>query len=235
MKIAVEINGSSGVYVIRNTISGKCYVGSAIHLRKRITNHRSDLVRGKHHNKPLSRAWAKYDSGVFTVDLLEYCPPDRLYQTEQKWIDILKPDYNAKRNAEPGWLGMKMPKQSVEKMRASLTGRKLSASHRKNIGDALRGVPRPPGVARRAAESRREKIAERMSKGLPGLNVTKRRKDAKLSVEQVEEIRGKWVPRGRGGKAPMRGPSIKQLANQYGVSYAVARKAALGIGVRKCA
>jgi group I intron endonuclease len=235
MKIATEINGESGVYIIRNTVSGKRYVGSAVHLRKRIVNHRSDLSRGKHHNKPLTMAWEKYGPIAFVAELLEYCQKDRLYEVEQKWIDALKPEYNAKPNAEPGWLGMKMPAEAVEKMRASLTGRKLSQEHRKNIGDATRGIPRPIAVVERAALKRRESIQARIASGRPGLVITKRRKDKKLSAKQAEELKGKWVPRGRGGKAPMRGPSIKQLAMEYGVSYPVARKAIFGIGENTCA
>lgn len=229
MKIDDRIGQESGVYIIRNVVSGSFYIGSAVHIRKRIINHRGDLRRGKHHNKPLAHAWAKYGEGAFVAERIQACEKHELYAVEQWWMDLMQPDYNVKPIAEPGWLGLKMPADAVKKMRARLTGRRLSESHCKNIGDSRRGVRRPQAVAAKVTASRARTIAGRLAVGLPGLVVTKKRKDRKLSDEQALDIRSRWVPRGRGGKAPMQGPSIKQLAAEYGVSFPVARKAAKGL------
>jgi predicted GIY-YIG superfamily endonuclease len=50
----------SGIYVIANTINGKVYVGSAVHLAARIRDHSMRLSRGIHPNGKLQRAWSKY-------------------------------------------------------------------------------------------------------------------------------------------------------------------------------
>jgi group I intron endonuclease len=237
MKISPDTGNESGVYQIRNLVSGSRYIGSAKRLRRRAVNHISDLRQGKHHNPPLSKAWAKYGGEAFLFEVLESCGINELYAREQAWMDALRPEYNAKPNAEPGWLGQKMPREAVEKMRQALKGRALSAQHKKNIGNARRGQKRPAEVAKRIADSLRENRQARIAKGLPARNVTRRRKDAKLSEKQVQEIQSIWVPRGRGGKAPRKGPSFKEIAQRFGISYGTARKAALGIGVglKKCA
>ena len=43
---------TSGIYIIRNTESGKVYIGSAVNVRVRLRGHRSGLVSGIHPNKP---------------------------------------------------------------------------------------------------------------------------------------------------------------------------------------
>ncbi|HBG30747.1 MAG TPA: hypothetical protein DDW98_08980 [Gammaproteobacteria bacterium] len=46
-----------------------------------------------------------------------------------------------------------------------------------------------------------------------------------LTDEQREAIRREYIPRSRGGRNHGPGPSIKELANRYGVSYTAARNA----------
>ena len=57
----------SGIYVIRNLVTGKIYVGSAVIIGKRVYEHRRLLMLGTHGNRLLQRAWAKYGSDAFQL------------------------------------------------------------------------------------------------------------------------------------------------------------------------
>lgn len=48
------------IYAILNTINDKVYVGSAVNLRLRWNNHRSQLNLNKHDCQHLQSAWNKY-------------------------------------------------------------------------------------------------------------------------------------------------------------------------------
>lgn len=78
-----------GVYKILNTVNGKCYVGSSIHLTKRWNNHRSMLRLGTHDNIHLQAAWNKYSETAFAFSVIEFCERANLLAVEQKWIDAL--------------------------------------------------------------------------------------------------------------------------------------------------
>ena len=67
-----------GVYVIRNTANGKCYIGSAVKFSKRWRDHRRQLTNGTHNNPKLQAAWNKYGSSAFEFEAIAYCPEDQL-------------------------------------------------------------------------------------------------------------------------------------------------------------
>ena len=51
---------SSGIYVIRNLVNDKLYVGKSVHIENRWLEHQSDLRNGRHANIHLQRAHDKY-------------------------------------------------------------------------------------------------------------------------------------------------------------------------------
>lgn len=79
----------SGIYLIRNIKSNKCYIGQAKHIGKRIYEHirstnnpdRSD------YNYPLHRAIRKYGIDNFELVILEACDNTILNEREQYWIN----------------------------------------------------------------------------------------------------------------------------------------------------
>lgn len=78
-----------GVYVIRNIVTNKVYVGSSINTRSRLVGHRRQLRKGTHPNHHLQRAWNRYGADVFVFEVLEHCSvTDRLVR-EQFWINTL--------------------------------------------------------------------------------------------------------------------------------------------------
>lgn len=315
MLITADIGRNPGIYRIRNIVNDHCYVGSSANLQRRVLGHLSELRRGVHHAQPLQRAWNKYGADSFAFELIELCAEVDLYVREQYWLDTLKPAYNVKPVATPGWLGQKHSPETIEKMRAAqrtpearerqkrmaagrvglkhsqeskakmsaaLKGRRLSEAAkehlrkvaaemqyrhspevrerisaanmgRKNSPDAiermrlaltgrkrnpiliertaskLRGRARSIEAASAAAEGLRAHYAERVAAGLPAREpLSARRRDAKLSSQQIAEMRAAWVPGRPGARRKKATPTIQQIAQNYGVSYLVAWRAIRG-------
>jgi group I intron endonuclease len=77
----------SGVYQIRCIPTGKIYIGSAVNLRSRFSQHLGSLQRDNHRNKYLQLAWNKYGKEAFEFSVLEFVSRSELLCAEQTWID----------------------------------------------------------------------------------------------------------------------------------------------------
>jgi group I intron endonuclease len=78
-----------GIYLIKNIISGKEYVGSTRNLKRREYDHWRALKLRSHHNVYLQRSYAKYGRRSFVFVVVECCTPDLLIERENWWISIL--------------------------------------------------------------------------------------------------------------------------------------------------
>lgn len=61
----------SGIYVVRNSVNGRVYVGSAVNLAKRWGAHRQRLNQGTHQSPRLQSAWNKYGEDAFSFEIIE--------------------------------------------------------------------------------------------------------------------------------------------------------------------
>lgn len=77
---------TSGVYVITNTVDGKCYVGVSRDIDSRWYAHRNDLKRGKHCSVRLQQAWNEHGESAFTFAVLEECDWSEFSQKEPMYI-----------------------------------------------------------------------------------------------------------------------------------------------------
>ncbi len=141
-----------GVYVIRNTVNGKLYVGSAAWFRRRFKDHRKDFRHEDHHCVPLMRAWRKYGAPAFAFEIVEIVPnPTRetLLEREQVYLDRYQAEwlYNICRIAT-SQLGMKRSEETRERMKQAAKGRKrpppFTEEHRRNIGLGHKGKAKTP-------------------------------------------------------------------------------------------
>jgi len=153
----------SGIYIIINTLNNHRYVGSAVNIKGRWSKHVSDLVRGRHYNKHLQRAWTKYGKQCFAFYVMEFVSDALLIEAEQFYIDLLKPEYNI------------LPRAG------SPLGVRLSAATKKKIGDANRrrvwtGESRAKVSAARLGKKHTEDAKKKMSAA---------RKGKKQSAEHV--------------------------------------------------
>lgn len=60
-----------GVYAVINWVNGRCYVGSAIDLRARMTGHRNGIETGTHDNMLIRRDVARFGAGCFCIFPIE--------------------------------------------------------------------------------------------------------------------------------------------------------------------
>jgi group I intron endonuclease len=141
----------SGVYEIVNMGNGKRYVGSAKTFCQRFSEHRSQLRRGKHHNKHLQSSWTKHGEQAFRFTPILICAPANLVMYEQIAIDTMLPEYNLARVAG-NTLGTKRSAETRAKIAEKAKGRKFpprSAEYRAKISAAHRG--RMPSAEHMAA------------------------------------------------------------------------------------
>ena len=71
-----------GIYMIRNTITDKLYIGKSVNIKKRFNEHKHELRNGCHHNDHLQKAWNKYGEDAFEFHVLEVCERDDLNALE---------------------------------------------------------------------------------------------------------------------------------------------------------
>ena len=91
----------SGVYKITNTITGDFYIGSSKDVKHRWREHKCKSTWNKHPNNPMYLDMQKYGIENFEFEILAEVEIASLKETEQQFIETLKPTYND-RNAN-GW------------------------------------------------------------------------------------------------------------------------------------
>lgn len=62
-----------GIYIIKNTINNRVYIGKSNDIRKRWLTHKRNLKSGKHHNEKLQKDYDKCGEGAFEYKVLELC------------------------------------------------------------------------------------------------------------------------------------------------------------------
>lgn len=112
----------SGIYQIRNTINGHRYIGSAVDIQHRWSQHINYLRKGKHHSEHLQRAWDKYGAGAFVFEVIERCDVDQMIAREQHHLDTQQPEYNTAPRAGSS-LGVKHTEETRARMSAAAKGK----------------------------------------------------------------------------------------------------------------
>ena len=140
-----------GIYKIENLVNRKVYIGQSINVEKRLQKHEIELRNNYHYNNHLQRAWNKYGSDNFTIELIEECSKELLTDKEKHWIDHyssldLSCGYNKREASSSG----SFPQEVRDKMSASKVGkycgkdspsygRPVSLETRIKISESLKG------------------------------------------------------------------------------------------------
>ena len=77
-----------GIYCFTNKVNGKCYVGQAINLKKRLRSHYSTFRKQNVPNMILYTAVEKYGLDNFELDILEYCDPNLTLKELKSLLEI---------------------------------------------------------------------------------------------------------------------------------------------------
>ena len=75
-----------GIYLIRNKINNKVYVGQSVNIKDRWSNHKRELEKGIHYNDHLQKSYNKYGKINFEFKVIEYCEEEKLDELEVYWI-----------------------------------------------------------------------------------------------------------------------------------------------------
>jgi group I intron endonuclease len=196
----------SGIYAIRNAVTGHIYVGSSVNTTKRTNAHRRLLRKDNHPNQRLQRAWNKYGEGAFVFELIEAANVDMLIAREQFHIDRVRREgmlYNLRPIASSN-LGLKhdvitpamreqrrqihLGKPKAEeikaKISATLSGRKVgpySKDRRANLSAGLKGH-------RVSQEARQNMSVAAKRRGMPP-------RTAEMNAKLAASQRAAWISR----------------------------------------
>lgn len=85
----------NAIYIIKNRINGKIYLGSSTNVEKRLSTHKQLLKRNKHHSYKLQRAWNRYGEENFEFEIYEeiFFPKDYLKYWKFQYLDSLETFY----------------------------------------------------------------------------------------------------------------------------------------------
>nr|QCW06878.1 hypothetical protein [Drechslerella brochopaga] len=171
----------SGIYLWKNRINGKLYVGSGEDLARRLREYYNINYLNKDSGMLICKALLKYGYSTFSLYILEYCDEKDLLQREQYYIDILKPEYNILKIAGSS-KGYKHTKEARAKISAALKGLKIGElnpmfgkKHLEKILAKLRG------------KKRTEETRAKMSISKTGYKYTEEAR-AKISSAKVKKI-----------------------------------------------
>jgi group I intron endonuclease len=149
----------SGIYVIKNIVTGAEYVGSSKCFEARWKQHKKTLRSQTHCNPYLQRSWNLHGEEAFNFEIIEETTD--LYNRELFWIHERKPLYNCRtakvRNSGNGMMfdvsAETRKKMSIAHSKVIVSaetrrkksllraGKPLSESHRQSIINAKREHP----------------------------------------------------------------------------------------------
>jgi len=118
---------NSGIYIIRNIINGKNYIGSTVNLERRKKEHFRELRTGNHDNSHLQMAYNRYGEDNLIFSILEYVDNTKLLvDIEERLINIYRANdknygYNIREHASSN-LGFRHSLETRERISDSVKG-----------------------------------------------------------------------------------------------------------------
>ena len=93
----LSVENIPGIYLIRNVVNGKCYIGQSIYLKKRLLKHIT-LSDRKMHNTPLYEDIQKYGINSFEFDILKVLNTNNFKEAKIQ-LDVWEKEYIIKYNS----------------------------------------------------------------------------------------------------------------------------------------
>lgn len=143
---------TSGIYKIESKIKPeRIYIGSAVRIGHRLTNHLHDLRKNKHDNQRLQNHFNKYGESDLQFSVLLGCEKEDLIKIEQYFIDSYRPWFNILKIAG-STIGHETSEETRKKISIANKGNKyclgriLSEESRRKMREAKLGKKRPESV-----------------------------------------------------------------------------------------
>lgn len=128
----------SCIYIIRNLINGKAYIGQTKNFAQRKAAHKYEARRGD--KRHLYVSMRKYGIENFEFSILEECSLDILSEREQYWVDVydtFNPEKGYNLTKGGGW--HPRTDETRKKISDSHLGKKLTEEHRQHISESQMG------------------------------------------------------------------------------------------------
>jgi group I intron endonuclease len=183
----------SGIYIIKNIVNNKVYIGSAVDIQRRWRRHRTELKKGKHHSMHLQAAWNIYGKQSFKFEIIEQVSnPLHLLSYEQVYLDYYKcykdeHGYNICKVAGSAY-GLKHTEEAKQKISKAHSGKKYSEETRKKISEAKTGRKVSEETKKRMSEAskRRPELIEFLRKINTG---RKHKEESKKKISEGQRRR----------------------------------------------
>jgi group I intron endonuclease len=173
-----------GIYKITNVINKKCYVGSAVDIKRRLKRHLLDLQRNNHQNPKLQNEWIKYGEVNFQFEEIEKCERSLLIEKEQYYFNKLNPEYNiyptagsplnyfvtdeTKKKIATSHRGLKHSEETKIKISKAHKGKSFSKEHAKKIALAAKkryeNKKNHPMYGKKHSTASKKKMSESLKK-----------------------------------------------------------------------
>ena len=133
----------TGVYVIKNLVNGKVYIGSTdTNFNHRFNEHKCRLRNNYHGNNHLQNAWNKYGEDNFEFYPLARAK-DNISSLEQKFVNFLFDNYdyqdfyNIAKDVDKPMLGRSQSEEAKRKLSESKKGKERSEKVKQKISEKL--------------------------------------------------------------------------------------------------
>jgi hypothetical protein len=93
-KILSENTNKSGIYIWKNLVNKKQYIGSSDNLRRRLNNYFNPNHLLINDNMFICRALLKHGYSNFSLTILEYCEPEQCLEREDFYLSCFPHEYN---------------------------------------------------------------------------------------------------------------------------------------------
>nr|YP_009568430.1 hypothetical protein [Drechslerella brochopaga]QBL02512.1 hypothetical protein [Drechslerella brochopaga] len=188
LQILNENKNKSGIYQWKNIETGKTYVGSSTNLSKRLSIYYSLLSIENSLKKSKSRllnALLKEGYSKFSLNILEYCEPNKCIEREQYYLDKLLPEYNILKIAGSS-LGFKHSEESKNLMSKAAIKKYTLGEARKILSAKLKGENNP-FFGKRHSEETRAKQSAAMKGKTHSAEIRKKISEAKKGIARPEK------------------------------------------------
>jgi group I intron endonuclease len=149
------------IYVIRNSVDNRAYVGQTTDFAQRKAGHVYSAKRGDH--RPLYQAMREFGVDQFSFDIIEECNDPRIAsQREEHWVthfDSFNNGFNLTQGGgyHVGNKGRKFTEEHKKKISEAHKGKIVSDETRKKIGEASRDRVLSEETKRRIGEAQRRR------------------------------------------------------------------------------
>ena len=120
--ILKENKNKSGIYMWKNLINKKKYIGSSDNLKLRFSEYFNTNYLLKHNYMAICCALFKHDYTKFSLTILEYCEISELLTKEKYYWKLFTPEYNIAKDPTAPMSGRKHSEKTISILSEANTG-----------------------------------------------------------------------------------------------------------------